>query len=281
MHPSDETLRAYHDSVSGQDGQLDATARAAASSHLAGCAHCQSRLQALERRAAWAQAHLDFLDPGQSAAPPPILMAWNRFTRRRLAAAPKEMSMFSFLVSPRLRTATAACAAVLVLALAFAFTPVAAWANDFLRLFRVQQVTALPVDTTGLSLFGADNSLSRQISQLLADSVTVTRQPGKSVIVASAAAASQQAGFTVRLPASRSDSPAIAVQDGMAFQFVANRGRAQSLLNEAGFSRLVLPASLDGALIKVDVPKAVSIAYGDCPPMDALEEQGTGSPPVA
>lgn len=186
--------------------------------------------------------------------------------------------MLSFIASSRFRTALAACGAVVVLALAFAFTPLSVWASDFLRLFRVQQVAALPVDTTGLSLFGYDTALARQISQLMADSVTVTRKPAKPVLVASAAAASQQAGFAVRLPASRTDAPAITVQSGLAFQFVANRGRAQKLLDEAGFSRLVLPASLDGAVIKVDVPDAVAVAYGDCPPLDAADTQTAGSP---
>ena len=186
--------------------------------------------------------------------------------------------MFNFLASTRFRTALAACGVVLVLAFAFAFTPLSVWASDFLRLFWVQQVAALPVDTTGLSLFGNDTALAKQISQLLADSVTVTRQPAKPVLAPSAAAASQQAGFTVRLPASRTDAPAITVQGGLAFQFVANRGRAQKLLDEAGFARLVLPASLDGAVIKVDVPNAVSIVYGDCPSLDTVDAQRNGSP---
>jgi hypothetical protein len=84
-------------------------------------------------------------------------------------------------------------------------------------------------------------------------------------VVASAAEASQVSGFSVRLPAAAASTPELTVQGGMAFQFVVDRARVQALIDEGGYENLQLPASLDGATVKVDVPSAVSAAYGNCP----------------
>jgi hypothetical protein len=90
------------------------------------------------------------------------------------------------------------------------------------------------------------------------------------------------AGFAVRLPSSRSDQQRITVQDGGAFQFVVDRARAQSLLDATGHKDLILPASLDGATIKVSIPAAVNVSYGNCPVVDpdtqSAKAPGTGSP---
>jgi hypothetical protein len=44
-----------------------------------------------------------------------------------------------------------------------------------------------------------------------------------------------------------------------------DRSKAQALLDEAGRSDLVLPDSVDGAEISVNIPASVSAAYGTCP----------------
>jgi hypothetical protein len=142
----------------------------------------------------------------------------------------------------------------------------------------VQKIVVLPIDTTRLGELGNDQTISKQISSLLSDSVTVTKKADKPQTVADAAQASQAAGFAVRLPTVRKDTPQITVQGGTAFQVVVDRARAQSLLDESGLTDLKLPASLDGATIKVDIPAGVTAGYGDCPKLD--EETGTakGSP---
>ena len=165
----------------------------------------------------------------------------------------------------RKRPVWAGLSAVLVLAVAFSFAPVQAWASSFLGLFRVQQVQVLPIDTTQLSSLSNDSTLAKQISQLFADSVTVTRQPGEPVVAASAAEASKAAGFNVRLLSAAQGTPRLTVQNGTAFEVVINRQRAQALLDQAGRSDLQLPASVDGAKISVDIPTGVTAAYGNCP----------------
>jgi hypothetical protein len=95
--------------------------------------------------------------------------------------------------------------------------------------------------------------------------VNVTHKPGQPQLVADAAAASQAAGFTVRLPENRTDLSQLSVQDSSAFEFKIDRQRAQALLDEANHPDLQLPASLDGAPISVNIPASVTALYGDCP----------------
>jgi hypothetical protein len=48
-----------------------------------------------------------------------------------------------------------------------------------------------------------------------------------------------------------------------------DRVKAQALLDEAGRGDLVLPESIDGAEISVNIPSSVSVGYGTCPKPEA------------
>jgi hypothetical protein len=247
-------LRAY------LDRELPAAELARTGQHLEGCPDCRVRLQSVAERAALAGARLAALAPQAAEGPRPaaVVMAQVR-QKQQKERVPMIKSIF------RKRPVWAGLSAVLVLAVAFSFAPVQAWASEFLGLFRVQQIQVLPIDTTQLSSLSNDTSLVTQISQLFSDSVNVTRQPGQPVVAANADEAGQAAGFGVRLLGAGQGTPRITVQDGTAFEVVINRQRAQALLDQAGRSDLQLPASIDGAKISVDVPTAVTLAYGDCP----------------
>jgi hypothetical protein len=90
------------------------------------------------------------------------------------------------------------------------------------------------------------------------------KEPGEPVQAANAEEASQLAGFNVRVPEGMAPSQ-INVTGGAAFTMTVDRTKAQALLDEAGRSDLVLPPSVDGADISVDIPASVSVAYGTCP----------------
>ncbi len=173
-------------------------------------------------------------------------------------------------------------AIALLLTLVLSIPATRSLAGQFLALFRVKEVAVLPVDFTGLQQLAGDSSLGVQIHDLLSKSLDVTKKPSEPVTVASAAEASDQAGFSVRLPQGTSPS-GITVQGGMAFSFKVDLARAQALLNEAGRSDLVLPKSIDGAQVSVDVPASVVAAYNTCPTLSAEQGQpglnmgGTGS----
>jgi hypothetical protein len=172
-----------------------------------------------------------------------------------------------------------AAVALLLLAAIITVPPVRALADQLLSLFRVQQVTVVPIDFTGMQQLTGQGPIGQQISQLLSTSITMSQKPGDPVSAADAAQASQLAGFTVRLPQGKTASQ-LNVMKASSFSFKIDRTKAQSLLDEAGRSDLVLPASIDGQDISVTVPAGVSAAYGTCPaPKDgeAEREFGPGS----
>ena len=170
----------------------------------------------------------------------------------------------------RLRSLWAGLAVVIVLVIGLSIPSGFAWAGQFLGLFRVQQVAVIPIDPTGLVALKDNPTLAQQMGELLAKSITFEKKPGNPVPVSSQDEASKMAGFTVRLPAGQSLQPLLTVQPGTAFNFMVDRARAQTLLDESGHKDLVLPQSLDKETISVNIPDAVSAAYGSCPtPQDA------------
>jgi len=153
-------------------------------------------------------------------------------------------------------------AALLILALVLAFPGTRSLAGELLNLFRVQHVTVVPVDFTGMEQL--NGAVGQNISQLISESVTMQKKPSDPVNVASADEASQLAGFNVRAPQGATPSR-ISVMSGAAFTFTIDRAKAQALLNEAGRSDLVLPQEVDGADVSVNIPSSASLAFGTCP----------------
>jgi hypothetical protein len=102
------------------------------------------------------------------------------------------------------------------------------------------------------------------IGQFISDNIVVTMR-SEPQLVANADQANQLAGFPVRLLSARSDALKLTVEGEGAFQMTLNRDRLQGILDELGRSDLQLPSSIDGALVAVHVPKAVTAVYGQCP----------------
>jgi Domain of unknown function (DUF4367) len=157
--------------------------------------------------------------------------------------------------------------------LVLAFPSTRALAGELLKLFRVQQVTVVQVDFTGLEQLTGDGVLGNQFTDLISNSINITKEPGEPAEAADATQASQLAGFNVRLPQTANPSQ-IYVTDGAAFSMTVDRAKAQALLDEAGRGDLVLPESVDGADISVNIPSAVSAAYGTCPRPKADSSEG-------
>lgn len=245
-HLNDGQLRA------ALDGELDSDER----KHFESCPQCQSRKNLLEAQVRPVAERLRFL-----SSPTPDLStsaAWKKFNHETLAQ--KETSMFRKLfASPLIKYGVSAA---LVIALILAFPATRALAGELLNLFRVQQVTVVPVDFTGMEQL--DGAVGQNISQLISESVTMQKEPSDPIDAASADEASQLAGFIVRAPEGMIPSR-ISVMNGISFSFTINRDKAQSLLDEAGRSDLVLPDEVDGSDVSVKIPSSVSIAFGTCP----------------
>ena len=248
-HLTDGELRA------AQDGELEE----ARLLHLENCSECQARDQVLRQEHQQASALLGFLTPEDEPVPN-AQKAWARFNQGRIMK--KESSMFKkWFAFPVVRVATAA---LVIVAVVLAFPGARAFAGELLNLFRVQQVTVVPVDFTGLEQLTGDGALGNQFTELISNSVHMDQKPGDPVAVTSADDASKLTNFTVRLPQAKTPSQ-IYVTNPASFTVTVDRTKAQSLLDEAGRSDLVLPASIDGADISVQIPASVSAGYGTCP----------------
>jgi len=253
MHLNENDLRAYHDS------ELPQAQQSAAAAHLAECSACQAELQALAARAAQVRAALQTLAPSPAVQPATSRAAWHKFEDRIQEKTPMSKTI------ARLRPLWALITLIAVLAVALSFPSVQGLASNFLRLFRVQQVTVLPLDMTSLKDARFDPTVGQAISQAFADQVKITRQPGKPVEVSDAAQASQKAGFAVRLSTDASQTLSrLNVQPGVAFEGTFDQALAESILETMGKSSLKLPAGLNGAVIKANIPDAVTAAYGQC-----------------
>jgi hypothetical protein len=263
-HLTDGQLRA------ALDGELDGRLL----EHLASCAACQARQGDIRRHAEHAALRLAFLAPREHESTPAASAAWQRFHARKLPQ--KETSMIKkFFASAALRYAAVA---ILLLALVLSIPATRALADELLNLFRVQQVTVVPVDFTGLEQLNGNDAIGKQFSDLVSGSITMKHKPGEPVTVSSAQDASQKAGFTVRLPQATKFS-LLTVQDGVAFDATIDRTKAQALLDEAGRGDLVLPKDIDGSIISVNVPASVIADYGTCPdPRRKEQDFAPGSP---
>ncbi len=238
--------------------------------HLNMCPICQARREQIRSQIQMTAEHLSFLASSAQEPAPDARSALKGFTDRNLAR--KENSMFKkMFTSPVLRIGLAL---VLILVVVLSIPATRALADQLLNLFRVQQVVVLPVDYTGIQQLTGNSALGSQLSDLISSSVSVDQKPGNPVTASDARQASQLAGFTVRLPQGMSPSR-ISVENAAAFSFKIDLAKAQALLNEAGRSDLVLPASIDGGVVSVNIPSSVSVAYGTCP-QPGLADTGLG-----
>lgn len=257
-HLNDQALHAY------RDHELPADQAAAVTAHLAECPRCQDQLAGLDARATRVEAHLAALAPEPADAPVAPSLALARFKMQRLTpAVERKESMWQSLSNRRWRPLWAGVSLVLILGLALSFAPVRTLASQVLSLFRVQQITVLPVDLEGLGNLSDDSPLAEQLSQLMSNSTVTLKEPGPSQTVADAAAASALAGFPVRLFADRQPA-GLTVEDSAAFEMTLDRARIQAVLEAAGRSDIQLPASIDGAKVSVSIPRGVTATYGDC-----------------
>ncbi len=263
-HLTDGELRA------AQDGELEE----ARLLHLKDCAECQARNGQLQQEHQRVAHSLRFMSPKEEPVPN-AQKAWARFTEQQKLK--KESSMFKkWFAFPVVRIATAA---LVIVAVVLAFPGARAFAGELLNLFRVQQVTVIPVDFTGLEQLTGDGALGNQFTELISNSIHMDKKPGDPIQAASAEEASKLSAFTVRLPQGKQPSQ-IYVSDFASFTVTVDRTKAQSLLDEAGRNDLVLPASIDGADISVQIPASVSAGYGTCPKpeKDTAENKGSQIP---
>ncbi|HSZ19183.1 MAG TPA: hypothetical protein VK770_05290 [Candidatus Acidoferrum sp.] len=133
-----------------------------------------------------------------------------------------------------------------------------------LRSLRLQKVQAVNADFSPYVDANANPTLHQMVTQMISDKVKVevNEEDHPATDVASAR---QMAGFDVRLLGVRKDAPQMVVGGAHKIEVAVDRARLQAIATEAGHSELVLPQSIDGATVAVQVPRSVQLQYGTCP----------------
>lgn len=137
-------------------------------------------------------------------------------------------------------------------------------AQRSLASLRIEKVQAVNLDLSPFVDANANPTLHQMVAQMISDKVDVTVNENDQP-AADRQAAGQLAGFAVELPSARHDSPTLIVGGAHKVNLTVDRGRLQAIASEAGHADLVLPQSLDGALVGVEIPRSVNAQYGTCP----------------
>lgn len=147
------------------------------------------------------------------------------------------------------------------IAAAFSLPPVRATAREFLDLFRVQRVAAVPFDSERLARLergGID------LQGLVGSQVEVIEPAVAPETVASAELAGSLAGFVVREPASLPSGAAlsgVAVGRPGSFRVHFDVAKIRSLAELLGAEGVSVPDSWQGALLEVHAPPVVAMTY--------------------
>jgi hypothetical protein len=133
-----------------------------------------------------------------------------------------------------------------------------------LQSLRMQKVQAVNADFSPYVDANANPTLHQMVTQMISDKVQVEVNE-EDHPVTDVARARQLAGFDVLLLSARKDAPTIVVGGSHKIDVVVDRSRLQAIATEAGHPDIVLPQSLDGATVGVQVPRSVQLQYGTCP----------------
>ena len=264
--PSDSTLRAY------LDQELDPLELTGLQEHLQSCSLCRERVEAISVAALRVGSQLAALDAPASAleANPQIALA--RF-RANLPATEQQRPFFPGLFARQWRFAWAAFLAAAVLAISLTFPATRSFAQRLLATLRIERVQTVTLDLESMNAGTSHQSLEA-LAKILSDNAVVTTNEKES-FANSQSAASQAVGFPVRLIPTRTDSPTFEISGAHAFHMTIDRERLQDILDQSGRSDLILPATLDGATVSVQMPRSVAVTYGNC----GHTRQDNGTPP--
>jgi anti-sigma factor RsiW len=272
---SENILRAY------RDAEEDATQRAAIEEHLAGCPSCQEQLQEIDATAAHVKARLLALDA--PAAQPSVVdpqIALSRFNATYHPNSEPASSTSRRFFARRWRPAWVSAAAAAVILCGLAFPSGRGLAQRFLSTLRVEKVQPVALDFSALD---GNRPLQEMLRQMISEQVVVTADE-KPQSASTASSASQLAGFPVHVLAVRTDAPKFTVEGQHAFHMTVDRARLQDIFDQAGRSDLLLPVTLEGAPVSINVPRSIRLEYGDCPhahatatPQSAPAPSGTWS----
>ncbi|MGH9640598.1 MAG: anti-sigma factor family protein, partial [Bryobacteraceae bacterium] len=248
--PTEDVLRRYAD----REASMPET-----DEHLRSCERCRKRLGALSERTDRVQKVLGALLPEGESNPDPA-RAYARLASAIASAEPAPPRRVPFFRRMPVWSAAAACAVILL----FTLSPARSWGQRFLSMLRVQKVAIVPVDLQTVTAQLRGSGHQKLIAQFISDNVVVTMKPGAPVTASSPQNASTMAGFPVTTLSALGTPRRISVTGEGAFQMTLDRARIQALFDAAGRSDIPVPASVNGSLVAVHIPKSVHMQYGNC-----------------
>jgi hypothetical protein len=175
------------------------------------------------------------------------------------APTPGVAESLSWRIQQMLKRKYALVAALVVLVVAtFSLPPVRAAASDFLGLFRVQKFAPISVSPAQLQ------QLERLAEQgLFPGELEMIEEPGSPQEVDSLVEASVFTGRNVRTLADLGAPAAIRISNGGSGRLVVNLENARAILEAAEVDPLLLPDSLDGAVVDARLFPVVEQEWAD------------------
>jgi hypothetical protein len=202
---------------------------------------------------------LSALAPGAADAPRSPTIALAQF-KQQIALRQGSGASYkrSTQIMSKRRLAAVGLTLVLAVTVLMAFPSVRAAAGEFLGLFRVQKFAPISITPQQMVLL---NQLEEE--GMTPGEFVTTTEPGESQPVESVAAAADLTGYEVR-SLSNGDAPSeVYVRGDAAGYLLVNLAGARAIVEAAGADPLLLPDSLDGGRIDVNVYAAVQQIYPD------------------
>ncbi len=164
-----------------------------------------------------------------------------------------------FVMSDNRRFAYAAFLFILLFGAAFSFPSVRAAASDFLGLFRVQKFAAISVSPEQIAI------LERVAEEgLTPGELEIINEPGDLVAADSLKAAQESTGLAaVRTLPELGDPDEIWVADGGNGRLTVDLEGARAIVAATGADPMLLPDSLDGAVVDVAVYAGIQQQWAD------------------
>ena len=246
MHPDESVLRAYIDDENSNGDLIQ---------HIKQCAECQGVMKAMKERADRIALQLDTLAANEPV--PSVTAAMTRFQQQ----TKKTKTGFRF------RPAWAAVVALLACGIALSFGPVRVWAQEFLLLFRAQQISVIPIDPANLERLNRDFMGPQNrpdLERFFSDNVHVIEH-GKAqnaFIVPDAAAKS---GFGLRFPTALPAPSRFHIQPSRDISFTIDLNRILAILHEAGRNDIQLSPQIDGKTVSANISPVAAAYFGTCP----------------
>jgi hypothetical protein len=262
-------LRAY------LDRELSARQQEELGRHLGECQSCSLTLDQLESDRALASTSMRALDPAPGRVPTASL-AYARMTSGR--ARPRKEDgipsrLFAWLAAAP-RALPSAAVVAFALAAALAFTPLGTAAQDFIAVFRAQNIQTIKVSPDTLKQIPNANDLG-----------TLDMGAEPEVAVVTSAEAAREAGFAVqtpqRLPADFAKKAVVTYWKPMTATYTYDGAKLAAFWQKKALAGQP-PAELAGLVVKAQMPATVVQFHGDADTVEsvgaAIANQGSGQP---